>query len=156
MGSSSDNSLWSKSINAAHNGNKVISYHPLPNITDLIARLHNCKILSYLDLRSGYHHIRLTPKGKTKNSFCNYYWKLALECSSIQNLLSIRCVLLPNVTIISSASCKEHLQHWGTIFSCLQAANLKIELSKCQLSGNIYITWDIYSQSKACSHYQIK
>ena len=28
-----------KSINEAHNGNSVISYYPLPNIRDLLARL---------------------------------------------------------------------------------------------------------------------
>ena len=32
---------WSlnKSINAEHNGTNVISYYPLPNITDLLTRL---------------------------------------------------------------------------------------------------------------------
>ena len=32
-------SSYNKSINAAHNGNSVISDYPLPNITDLLARL---------------------------------------------------------------------------------------------------------------------
>ena len=50
------------SINAAHNGNSVISYYLLPNITDLLARLQNCKIFSSLDPSSGYHHISLTPE----------------------------------------------------------------------------------------------
>ena len=34
-----DYHLLNKSINAAHNGNNVISYCPLPNIIDLLARL---------------------------------------------------------------------------------------------------------------------
>ena len=31
--------LLNKSINAVHNGNSIISYYPLPNIMDLLARL---------------------------------------------------------------------------------------------------------------------
>ena len=43
---------WSlnESINAAHNDNSVISYSPLPNITDLVASLQKCTIFSSLDL----------------------------------------------------------------------------------------------------------
>ena len=38
-------------INTAHNGNRVISYCSLPNITDLLVRLQKCTIFSSLDLR---------------------------------------------------------------------------------------------------------
>ena len=46
----------SNSVNAAHNGNSVISYYPLSNITDLLARLQKCVIFSSLDPK-----IRLLP-----------------------------------------------------------------------------------------------
>ena len=49
---SDDQSLY-KSISAEHNENSVISYYPLLNITDLLARLQKCTIFSSLDLRSG-------------------------------------------------------------------------------------------------------
>ena len=58
-----------KSINAAHNDSSVISYYSLPNITNLLSRLQNCKIFSSLNLRSGYHHIGLTPEAKPKTAF---------------------------------------------------------------------------------------
>ena len=58
-----------KSINGAHSGNSVISYYPLPNIMDLLASLQNCTIFSSIDLRSGYHHIGLTPEAKLKTAF---------------------------------------------------------------------------------------
>ena len=45
------------SITASHNGNMVISYYPLPHITDLLARLQNCKIFPSLYLRSRNYHI---------------------------------------------------------------------------------------------------
>ena len=58
-----------KSINMTHDGNSIISYYPLPNITDLLARLQNCTIFSSLELSSGYHHIGLTPEAKPKTAF---------------------------------------------------------------------------------------
>ena len=54
----------SKSINTTHKDNDVISYYPLPNITDLLARLQKCTLFSSLDLRSGYHHIVLALEAK--------------------------------------------------------------------------------------------
>ena len=64
-----DYSSLNKSINAAHNGNMVISYYPLPNIMDLLARLQNCTVFSSLGRRSGYHYIGLTPETKPKTTF---------------------------------------------------------------------------------------
>ena len=61
-----DYCLLNKSINAACNGDNVISYYPLPNITDLLARLWKCKLFSSLDLRSGKQHICLAPEAKLK------------------------------------------------------------------------------------------
>ena len=70
-----------KLINAVHNDNSAISYYPLPNIMDLLARLQNCTIFSSLDLRSYYHHICLTLVAKPKTAFATtsgkWYWKVA-------------------------------------------------------------------------------
>ena len=66
-----DNQSLDKSINVAHNGSSVISYYPLPNITDPLTRLQKCNIFSSLNLRSGFHHIGLTQESKPKNCFCH-------------------------------------------------------------------------------------
>ena len=59
-----DYCLLNKFIKTTNSGNKVISYYPLPNITDILARSQNCRIFSSLDLRCEYHHICLTPETK--------------------------------------------------------------------------------------------
>ena len=41
-----DYHLLNKSMNTTHNGNWVMSYYSLPNITHLFARLQNCKVFS--------------------------------------------------------------------------------------------------------------
>ena len=85
-----------KSINAAHNGNCLISYYPLPNITDLLARLQKCTMFSSLHLRSGYHHIGLTPEAKTKTAFTTargkWHWNVAPF--GICSLPGVFCYLL--------------------------------------------------------------
>ena len=76
-----DHYLVNKSINAKYNGKKVISFYPLLNTTELLARLWKCKFFSSLDLRLGYHHIGLTPETKPKTAFASTdgkcHWNVA-------------------------------------------------------------------------------
>ena len=69
-----DSLLLKKFISAAHNGNNVILYYPMVNITDLLTRSRNCKIFSSLDLRS-------MPEAKLKTAFATtrrkWHWNLA-------------------------------------------------------------------------------
>ena len=142
-----DYHLLNKSIYAAHNGNKVISYYPLLNITDLLARLQSCKIFSSLDLRSGYHQIGLTPKAKPKTAFATTSgkWHLNVAPFRICSLPGVLCYLMSQVLsgldacfkylddiLMYSTSWEEHLQHLETVFRHLKAANMNIKPSKCQ------------------------
>ena len=63
-----DYQLLSKSVDTAYNGNSVISYYPLPNIRDLLARLQKFTIFFSLDLRPGYHYIGLQLEAKLKTT----------------------------------------------------------------------------------------
>ena len=67
---------WSlnKSINAAHKGNSVISYYPLPNIRGLSSKV--AKVCNIFLIRP---EVRLPPSwpntgGKAKNCFCHNKW----------------------------------------------------------------------------------
>ena len=68
------------SINIVYNCNSVISYYPLSNIVYLLARLQKCAKFSSLDLKSGYHHIGLTPEAKQKRGLNTtsgkWYWNI--------------------------------------------------------------------------------
>ena len=134
-------------IHAVHNGNNVIWYYPLPKITDLLALLQKCKIFFSLDLRSGYHHIGLTPEAKLKMAFSTTngkcHWNIApfricslpdIFCCLMSQILSALnfCFTYLDDILIYSSSWKEHLQHVEIIFNCLKLAKLKIKFSKCQ------------------------
>ena len=119
---------WSlnKSINAAHNGNNVISYYCLTNVTDLLAGSQKCTIFSCLDLRSGYHHISLMPKAKPKTAYATtsgkWHWNIAPF--GIYSLPGVFCYLMSQVLsgfnfcfahidniLVYSMEWKECLQH---------------------------------------------
>ena len=94
-----DYRLLTKSINAAHIGNSVLSYYPLPNIMALLARLQKCSIFSSLDLRSAYHHISLIPEAKPKTAFATTSAKLHWNIApfSICSLPGVFCSLMLQV-----------------------------------------------------------
>ena len=128
-----------KSLNTAHNGNSVISYYPLP-IMDPLAKLQKCTIFSSLDLRSGYHHIGLTPEAKPKTAFATSgTWHWNITPFSISSLPGVFCYCMSQV-LSALDFCLAYLDDilvysmsWKIVFKHLKEANLKIKLSKCQL-----------------------
>ena len=48
---------------------KVVANYPLPTRDMLLARFKGCKYFSTLNLRSGYHHIKLMKEALTKTAF---------------------------------------------------------------------------------------
>ncbi|KAI5716006.1 hypothetical protein M8J77_025889 [Diaphorina citri] len=51
------------------NSKTITDKYPMPNIEDLLDRLHNCKYFSTIDLASGFHQIEMDPKSIAKTAF---------------------------------------------------------------------------------------
>ena len=57
-------------VHKAHSKAKgVLTLVPLPQIDHIYARLRGSQIFSTFDLRSGYHHMELSPEARAKSAF---------------------------------------------------------------------------------------
>ena len=127
---------------------KVISNYPIPTIESLLARLEGCKYFSILDLRSGYHHIRLSKKSKPLTAFTMHSGKFKWNIlpfgigigvqtfsfvinKAIGHCSNFAANYLDDI-IVFSRMAKDHLDHLEKVFTALQQAELKIKASKCE------------------------
>ena len=119
---------------------------PMPKVEDIFSQLNGAKYFSTLDLRAGYHHIRLTADSIPKTAFTSLFGKyeyvkvpfrLAQAPAYFQELMTgvlkdllFAMAYLDDIIIYSSTP-EEHLQHIKTVFKKLCNAKLSMKLSKC-------------------------
>ena len=119
---------------------------PMPKVEDIFSQLNGAKYFSTLDLRAGYHHIRLTTDSIPKTAFTSPFGKyeyvkvpfgLAQTPAYFQELMTgvlkdlpFAMAYLDDIIIYSSIP-EEHLQHIKTVFEKLRHAKLSMKLSKC-------------------------
>ena len=104
---------------------------PMPKVEDIFSQPNGAKYFSTLDLRAGYHHIRLTTDSIPKTAFTSPFGKyeyvkvpygLAQAPVYFQELMTGVLKDLPfamaylDDIIIYSSTPEEHLQHIKTVF----------------------------------------
>ena len=134
-------------LNADSKSKGVISLIPLPKIDELFAKLKGARVFSTIDLRQGYHHIALTEDSIPKTAFSTPWGKweflkcpfglnqapahfMALINRVLKGSESFAIVYMDDILIFSVDE-ETHLKHIEVIFKKLEAARLKIKLSKC-------------------------
>lgn len=122
--------------------------YPIPEISEVISQLGNCKYFSVLDLKSGFHQIPLKEKDKEKTAFAinNAKYEFNRLPFGLRNAPSIFqralddilreyigkiCYVYIDDIIIFSESEQDHSQHIELIFKALENANMKVQLDKC-------------------------
>ena len=122
--------------------------YPLPRIDDTLNRLNGKNYFTKLDLKSGYHQIRIHPSDKDKTTFVtshgafrfhvmpqglknspSHFQRLMYDLL-VNNRWEYSLVYLDDVLIFSHTF-DEHLCHLGDILSTLSSANLQLNPKKC-------------------------
>ncbi|KAJ9511482.1 hypothetical protein QJQ45_029856 [Haematococcus lacustris] len=123
--------------------------YPLPRLDTLLDRLHGAKVFSKLDLRQGYHQIRVAPEDIHKTAFRTRYghfeftvlpFGLCNAPATFQRLMNDvlhdlldDCVLvyLDDILIFSRTP-QEHIAHLRRVLDLLRKHKLYAKLSKCE------------------------
>ena len=122
--------------------------YPLPRIDDILAKFKNAKYFSSLDMVKGYHQIEMADDDKEKTAFIVDHglyqysvmpFGLTGAPNTFQRLmdhlfqgLKFVLVYLDDIVVFSE-TITEHINHLYQVFNILIAANLKLNLEKCQL-----------------------
>ena len=134
-------------VQKAHSKAKgVLTLVPLPQIDHIYARLRGSQIFSTFDLRSGYHHMELSPEARAKSAFVTPLDKfeftrcpfgLSQAPAYFQRLMNQVIKGLPfafvylDDVLIHSPDIETHLKHIRILFQRLREADLKLKDSKC-------------------------
>jgi hypothetical protein len=123
--------------------------YPLPRIEDLFDQLRGASVFSKIDLRSGYHQLRIRPSDIPKIAFITKYglYEFTVMSFGLTNALAYFMYLMDSVfmdyldkfvvvfiddILIYSQNEQEHEEHLGKVLQRLRDCQLYAKLSKCE------------------------
>ena len=124
--------------------------YPLPRIDDLFDQLQGASIFSKIDLRSGYHQLKIKPEDVSKTAFRTRYGHyefllipfgltnasaafMDLMNRIFQPYLDQFVVVFIDDILIYSRSTEEHERHLRIILQLLREKQLYAKFKKCEL-----------------------
>lgn len=141
---------------------------PMPHFKDLLDRLHGAAIFSKLDLRNGYHQIRIRSRDEWKTAFMTpqrlYKWRvmpfglcnapstfMRLMHEVLKSFINQCCVVYFDDILVYSCSLSDHMEHLHTIFETLRQHELFVNLPKCEFAlDKVHFLGFIISKEGVC------
>jgi hypothetical protein len=126
----------------------VKNRYPVPRIDDLFDQMKGAAVFSKIDLRSGYHQLRIKEGDIPKNSFLTRFghYKFVAVPFGLTNAPAVFMSLMNDVfrkyldhfvqvflddILIYSRNEREHEEHLRIVLSCLREKKLYGKLLKC-------------------------
>ena len=127
----------------------VRNKYPLPRIDDLFDQLRGAKVFSKIDLRSGYHQLRIRESDVQKTAFRSRYghYEFLVMPFGLTNAPAAFMDLMNRVfrpyldqfvivfiddILVYSRSMKQHARHLRIVLKTLRDAQLYAKFSKCE------------------------
>ncbi|XP_019255790.1 PREDICTED: uncharacterized protein LOC109234314, partial [Nicotiana attenuata] len=123
--------------------------YPLPRIDDLFDQLQGAKVFSKIDLRSGYHQLRIRASDVPKTAFRTRYghYEFLVMSFGLTNApaafmelmnrvfrpyLDLFVIVFIDDILVYSRSQEEHEQHLRVVLQTLKDSQLYAKFSKCE------------------------
>jgi hypothetical protein len=123
--------------------------YPLPRIEDLFDQMKGASVFSKIDLRLGYHQLKIRESDIPKTTFCTRYglYEYVVMSFGLTNVPAYFMYLMNKVfmeyldkfvvvfiddILIFSKTEEEHEKHLGMVLEKLRSNQLYIKFSKCE------------------------
>lgn len=131
------------------NAKTIADRYPIPNISDVLDRLGRMTYFTTLDLKSGFHQVKVAEKDIHKTAFSvegGHYeftrcpFGLRNSPSTFARLmdnilrphLGVRALVYIDDIIIFGSSLQHHLDNLAMVLKTLNEYNLKVQVDKCE------------------------